>query len=428
MGSSRFPMVMLLDIPALESVTRFIALDRFFCIATVGALGCNIALLVIRRREFLAGSLQGINSRDTRLASRLFGVSLLLCLAMVSLNTHRLQAWTYHAIVMFWLLWLTPNRFGLNLIRYFTISIYVYSAFGKLDSQFLHTTGREMIVVLANWGLPRDPSITLNDGWYASLPAILPVVELLIAFGLCFRKTQCVAGIAAMGMHFGLVCVLGPLGMNNELAVILWNIEFLLIAGLLFVAPTMGWVRSLHSRASGAETPTANKLSTGGDYESRATRDRTSPITNRIALFGCCLIMSLPMLERFGYWDHWSSWALYAPHSSRVRLEVAPNVLGDLPIEMSIPFEEKSLFWVPVPIDQWSLQTVSAPIYPQDRFQIGVATQLIEGLPVGSWRLHWYSQADRWTGQREHRELNSVAQIEQFTKRFWLNAKPRRVR
>jgi hypothetical protein len=53
-------------------------------------------------------------------------------------------------------------------------------------------------------------------------------------------------------------------------------------------------------------------------------------------------------------------------------------------------------------LDQWSLDVLQAPIYPEDRFQLGVASAIAERLEDPSQlKAVWYGTADRWSGRRE---------------------------
>ena len=140
--------------------------------------------------------------------------------------------------------------------------------------------------------------------------------------------------------------------------------------------------------------------------------------------------MFLPTLERAGWWDHWLSWALYAPHSSRVEIEIAETVTDRLPPDV-IPLlreSEGQAVWVSVPLQQWSLDSLGVPVYPQDRFQAGVAVFLAQRLDSEyEVRAHFLSSAGRTTGERERSTHVGLTEIQRAAQAFWWNTLPRRI-
>ena len=148
------------------------------------------------------------------------------------------------------------------------------------------------------------------------------------------------------------------------------------------------------------------------------------------------LVIVMPMTERFGLWDHWPSWALYAPHSSRVQVEVSAGVISRLPLELTALMEKPNdeadadLDWVKVPIDVWSLKTLDAPIYPQSRFQLGVSRHIAKEVDAAfQIRVKILGTANRFTGFRQWKTLDSSFEIaEASIADYWFNSKPREQR
>ena len=140
-------------------------------------------------------------------------------------------------------------------------------------------------------------------------------------------------------------------------------------------------------------------------------------------------VMILPIFERAGYWDHWLSWALYAPHSSRVEIRVARTAVERLPasLQTSLPEgDEASSLWVKVPIDQWSLATLYAPVVPQERFQFGVARYITACLNSEfEIQVDLLGPAARLTGKRRRITLNGARQVLEADRYFWFNTRPR---
>jgi hypothetical protein len=81
-------------------------------------------------------------------------------------------------------------------------------------------------------------------------------------------------------------------------------------------------------------------------------------------------------------------------------------------------------------LGKWSLDTLAAPIYPEDRFQIGAAETAISiasgqrQVPV-RFQIVVESPADRWTGRRQQRTITSFRQLHDAQSDFFFNARPR---
>ena len=153
------------------------------------------------------------------------------------------------------------------------------------------------------------------------------------------------------------------------------------------------------------------------------------------------VVMTAPLLERFGYWDHWPSWALYAPHSSRVELYVARPLLAKLPEELQElvagellaqkrvdlkQADESTALWIRVPLAQWSLHALQTPVYPQSRFELGVARDLAQRVDSRfGIQVILLGTADRFSGQRSSWEFTGTLEIDQAALRFFWNTRPR---
>ncbi len=323
-------------------------------------------------------------------------VSLLL---LFSLDQHRFQPWAYE-LWLFCVIWLCCLDFDrLKLMRWLLISVYFYSACGKLDFEFLHTVGQQMLAVtLKTVGLDLQG---LPPGFRLTLVATFPMFELATAFGLAWPRSRRLAGCLAMGLHLGLIVVLGPWGLNHRLGVLVWNAQVAMQVYWLFVSAQM-------------QEP----------EQSSAAWPRRIATT----LIGAAIV--LPSTERIGLWDHWPSWALYSPHSSRVFVEVASPALDRLPEDLrklvnhpSATPDEISI-WLAVPIDAWSLVTLDTPIYPQARFQLGVAEKIATDSNADV-RVTVLGAASRFTGIRPSIAYEGTLELTRASKRYWFNHRPR---
>jgi hypothetical protein len=322
-------------------------------------------------------------------------------LLLFSLDQHRFQPWAYE-LSLFCVVWLCcRDPLRMRLMRGLLISVYFYSAVGKLDFEFLHTVGQQMLAVVAGGvGIEMEE---LSPKVRLALVATFPCIELAIAIGLVWAKTRRLAGWLAIGVHLGLIVILGPLGLNHRQAVLVWNVQVALQVYWLFVAKPA------------TELP---------------IRKFTWPEWCASTLIGAAI--ALPSTERFGVWDHWPSWALYAPHSSRVHFEVAGPAVERLPASLRNLVEEASadseevVVWIAVPLDAWSLKTLDTPIYPQARFQLGVAEKIATDLNLGfQARFSVLGTSARFTGARRTAVYIGLPQLSSFNRRFWLNHHPR---
>lgn len=332
------------------------------------------------------------------------------------LDQHRLQPWAYQLWLFALIAFCCSIRFRHSLMRTLMISIYFYSAIGKLDFEFLHTVGQQMLGAMVKL-LGQDP--TLIPSWLRIvLVACFPLAELAIAAGLAWPQSRRVAGWFAIGVHLILIVVLGPLGLNHRLGVLLWNAQFAVQSYLLFVVGSISGDNRAKTEQQGALEP-----------PSRVRWILHASCTTFIAT-----IILMPLTERIGIWDHWPSWALYSPHSSRVRVEVSAQSLNRLPAELVALINRPSsdadeiLDWVYLPIDVWSLQTLATPIYPQGRFQLGVARHIANEIHSEfQVRVTVLSSASRFTGHRESVSFEDAEGIKKSAANYWFNTCPRRL-
>ncbi|MGV3483266.1 MAG: MauE/DoxX family redox-associated membrane protein [Planctomycetaceae bacterium] len=362
-GGGEFPAVAMLDLP----IDGFI-LDR----VALGAVGTALMALAV----------------GVRPAPWLYGLLIAGLAVSFAGNQHRLQPWAYQAFLHSIAFALLSPRSACRWLTAISISVYFYSACGKFDYQFLHTVGQEFVgrMIGATEGAPSRARL-----WMA---AVLPAAELAVAIALCPRRTRRLAGVAAIAMHGGLVAVLGPWAWGHSAGVLLWNAWLMVLAWYLFVAPEKP------SRSGKPQRP-----------------------QSWMARFVLTAALLLPLLERAGYWDHWLSWSLYSPHTSRADIEVHHSVLDALPASAG-PFvmaDDDNDQWHAIDVDRWSLAALAVPIYPQGRVQLGVAAALSTTLPDrNGMRLKLKSVSDRWDGSRSERWLQGKAEIESTAQEYWL--------
>ncbi|QDT94548.1 hypothetical protein [Gimesia algae] len=374
-----------------------------------------ICLLVLSVVPFLMKRSEG---DDDPQFQRLCGCLFLLAFVLaVVFDQHRLQPWAYQfALGLLILTVLKPPR-AIALFRLLVISIYFYSALSKCDASFVQTLGRQLAEGLFSAvGISTAYWSKQTLSWIATS---FPVGEFLIAFGLFFRRTRQVALWVAVGMHLTLILAIGPLGLNHYQGVLIWNVYFILQDLILF-----------HARFQNQKPvePAESQV------EERVSQSAVTGLARGVQILIWFALLA-PLLEPTGYFDHWPSWGLYASHHDRVVLLIDEEAKWELPPDLQpfIDSPQPLSRWCRMRVERWSLADLGAPLYPQARFQLGVALAVGKAVEQNQAqnesqpriRLLYESAADRWSGKRKIREYNGLSQIEPLTGEFLLNAAPR---
>ncbi len=322
---------------------------------------------------------------------------------LVLCDQQRFQPWVYQFLLVALALAWAEARTALWLVRVLVISFYFYSAVTKLDFTFLHTLGQQFLAALAGlFGASLDGWSETARLWAA---AVFPLGELAVALGLCFARTRRAALGGAIALHVLLLVILGPWGLNHKPGVLLWNAYFIVQDVLLF-GPAIRPLASVNAQ-SGLRTTwlTAPK-----------------PL---LAVFAGAVL--LPLLAPTSWFDLWPSWGLYAPSSQRLTLWVHRRAAGELPPELASFLDEERSddpAWLAVRLDRWTLESLRAPIYPQNRYQLALAESIVRraGLDHRA-RVVMFSMANRVTGHRDAETLAGAAQISAACDRYLLNAR-----
>jgi len=347
-------------------------------------------------------------SRARRTGLVLFVIALV---GMALADQHRLQPWAYQFAIVALILSVSSAKRGLALLRLLVISIYFHSALSKCDYSFLHTQGQTFLSALV------EVFGGSTDGWPIGTKTVLagffPVGEFLVAIGLCIPRCRRWALYAAIIMHLLLILIVGPWGLGHKPGVLIWNLYF--IGQDLVLFSTLSQRRSNRRKA----------------YEINSPRSGQSALL-RTARAGVDMIvvavLLLPFLEPFGRFDVWPSWGLYATKPERVNVFVDSVSVERLPESLkryvgpSQFADDNHRFY----IDRWSFDALNVPLYPQSRFQVGVALALAEKYELAEGiRIEIETAADRWTGKRDMRRFEGVSEIPQAADGFVLNSRPR---
>jgi len=354
----------------------------------------------------LAGALVSLG------ASRLARGSLLVFAAATVLlqlaDQHRLQPWAYQFVLLAVVLALAAPGAAVGWLRVLLVSFYFHSAVTKLDSSFVHTLGQQFLGVLVEpLGLRPDE---WSEGARVAAALVFPLGELAVAIGLCFRRTRVAALLAAVVLHALLLVILGPWGLGHKPGVLIWNVYFI-VQDLILFYPA-------HRDNLACESAEAGAL------KESATRRTPAAV---VALLLAAIVM--PVLEPTGWFDVWPSWGLYATSAERVQLLVHRSERQQLPHGLAPYLEEPAAVddpWLTLQLGRWSLEALGAPLYPQNRFQLGVAEALVGGCDLGHRaRVVRWGRAARFSGERSYDVLNGLPQIVEAGGDYWLDSRPR---
>jgi hypothetical protein len=320
-------------------------------------------------------------------------------------DQQRLQPWAYQFFLLSLVLAVLPAGDAIVWSRMLIASLYVYSALSKLDWSFIESGGGQIVQGLLQC-LPLDRNLSATSR--RILAGSLAGGELLIGIGLCFRPSRRIAFYASLVMHALLIAALGPWGAHQKPGVLLWNAWFLVQNLVLFAFAG-------DSPGSLAATPPA---------KGRATRLGLA-VRGLIVLAVC-----FPLTQPFGLCDVWPAWAVYATGPERLRVYINLNTADIARVGKLIgPYVDPPRFLdnrCLVRIDRWSLDATQAPLYPQNRFRLGVALALAKAARLEQTiYVELESPADRWTGKRSTRALAGSAAIASELDRDWLNGLPR---
>jgi hypothetical protein len=371
------------------------------------ALGCFVLAAV---GATIWGAKQGVSRWSAVMTALAFGV-------LVLADQHRLQPWAYQLVLMQIVLAAPPAVEALALTRLFVASIYFFSALSKLDRSFIDAGGGLIVEGLLNClGLVDR----VGTDRRMLIAAIVAAGELSIAAGLCWRRSRKFAWPASIALHGLLLAALGPWGAQSKPAVLLWNVYFVLQNSVLF---GLAGERPI--------IPTAGVLpATGSQSLAVAATHRFAPVGGlRWLVRGIATFAILfPLTEPIGLCDVWPAWAVYATGPERLRVLIAEADRDQLPAAarkyVQPPRYEDGLCLVR--IDRWSLDLCKAPLYPQNRFRLGVALAIADRAALGDRILvELDSAANRFTGERTSRQLKGRAAIVAELERYWLNGFPR---
>ncbi|MEM7455293.1 MAG: hypothetical protein AAF456_13160 [Planctomycetota bacterium] len=381
--------------------TDFPAIPLFNWLADVPVLA-DMVLFTGMLASLLAIAGKGYDSESTsRLVAVSIGMFFVCAIGAVLLNQHRLQPWLWQSLIVSSVLLTSVVAkkqsavIPQSMLRLVFLATYLYSAASKFDYQFVNTVGLDMVRALV--GLVGIPAANVSEDTGKWLACLLPAYEWIMALGLVFNSTRKLAAVAGMAMHILLIAMFLSIGQMPP--VVIWNLLFLVALVCLFLNESAGqgvsigkWVRE------------------------------TSLLQKSLMLF----VVAFPATNLAGVADHWLAWRVYAPNNSRVIVKFLPE--NDHVNEHAQEFDDRSggLDGQSFSIAEWSLRAVGVPVYPEDRFQLGVFLTIAQNREMRNGIVvALQSESSPWDGSRDEIVLKGVEEMHEAAAEFRLGTAPR---
>lgn len=333
---------------------------------------------------------QGTHTTPQGADRRLCGIALISGLIPVLCNQHCLQAWHWLFLVTMLLTVTSPAQALVPSLRMIIGTLYICSGLSRITTNpqagVAGMITRQLLDLLPGTG-PLDPA---SVNLLCHSLTLIEIVTGCLLFST--SKLPTTLGITlSILMHAALLLALGPFGLNHHAGVLFWNLCFPVIVPILFF-----------NRPSPA--PGAAKWPVGA------------------LLVGVFSVSGL-----FGFADNWPSWQLYSSRPESWTLWIhrtdTPQLPGSLQNWLAASSQDN---WIPIRLDRLSLQSTGSPLYPEDRFQLAVISEVLRKIPATVQIRVTIEEPHPflwWT--RSSRELPSRLSIEQQHANFLLNSRAR---
>jgi len=213
------------------------------------------------------------------------------------------------------------------------IGVYIWSGIHKLNPNFINITFYNILTNLFWFKSPELLRVIKPFGYF------IPVVEIGIGLALYFPQFRNIGVYTAIITHLFILIYLSPLGINSNSAVYPWNVAMICLAFLLFYK-------------------VKDKIQIAGQGIGQ--------------LYGIAIILliyMLPILNFFGYWDHYLSFSLYSDKTKAYYIAIGEKEL--LKIDKRL-----ATYFLPIKglqggqiidVNKWCLGELNVPFYPESR-------------------------------------------------------------
>lgn len=258
----------------------------------------------------------------------------------------RWQPWVYLYLLML-LPFLHHSQSGENkkailiCLQMVIAGLYIWSGVHKVNPNFLEATFGQ---------LTKTFGIELSQGW-KKLGYALPLIEIGIGLFLLIPRFRRVGIYGAVAMHVIVLLFLSPVVWHHNSVVYPWNIAMILFVFLLF------W------------NNTDNLF-----YSVREIR------SHLLMIVAVTLVWIFPILNLFGYWDHYLSFSLYSDKAPLFYIAIEKNELHKIDRRFNnyfarLPGMEGGQL---IDVHKWAFAELNVPFYPEERLFRKLSSQFCE--------------------------------------------------
>lgn len=277
-------------------------------------------------------------SFSQKLARFIIPISLAAFTLLVLSDVNRLQSYYYQYLAMLLVLALMYKRSsGTQAAVLYVIlaGVYFHSGLTKWNDNFVHYVFPNMLYAFSYVSLE-----TWQQFSFKAIAYSIPLGEMIVGLLLLVPRTRKIALYLIVMLHIGILFTIGPLGLNWNPIVWVWNISMIAINILLYFMQL--------------EEPVGYKAIV------------------RIPAFGLIILLFgiLPFLNQIDKWDNYLSFSLYSGTTPNVQLHLEnARELNDVPLF----YLEQDTF---IDLNVWALQDISTAIYAEEWVFEEVAQEL----------------------------------------------------
>lgn len=248
------------------------------------------------------------------------------------LDVTRWQPWEYQYLFIVFVFLVNKNDRKAFFAAFLFLmgSIYVFSGLHKMSGAFLYHTW-EYAILERFLHVPRE--IARNPYVYYA-GALLGLVEIVSGTWLLFAKNKKTAAWVLIAMHFFILIMLSPLGINYNMIVWPWNLAMILLLYFLLIRKPI-------------EIP-------------------LKPIFKKANLIVLLFWGILPIFSFFGLWDLYLSSALYTGKEKRMDLCIGKKeMIDDLKVFASTDGKTDCRGKIKIRLHKWAFDELKVPPYPE---------------------------------------------------------------
>ncbi len=256
------------------------------------------------------------------------------------LDQMRWQPWEYQFLLtfLFFVVYQKKHENFIKTIAILIIATYVFSGIHKINPAFLHNIWDRMMLQKAF----HFSAATTSNRTIHFFGLIIPTIEILIGFGLFFKKKRFFFVTLSIAMHIFIIVLLGKI-LNQNHVVLPWNVAMICLVFIVFKSQEF-------------------------DFKPEFKTQKIAAII---------LLICLPILNFFGHWDSYLSYKLYAGDNQKLMLyaEVQQNIDGIKIYKNSNPnYQIQNT--TTIDVEKIAFAELNVPIVPEARIYRQIAISI----------------------------------------------------